>query len=163
MDRSNNGRFRSSPATLRFLAKFRVAEDGCWVWYGSTNQQGYGQFWVVGKLELAHRRAFLWWRGLIPPGTEIDHLCRVRSCVNPSHLHAVSHRENTLCGRTVTATNAAKTHCFHGHPFNLENTGPATHGRRCRICHAEEERARRERIRYAARAVWPAEEEKCTT
>lgn len=32
--------------------------------------------------------------GPLPPGLELDHLCRNKSCVRPDHLEAVTHREN---------------------------------------------------------------------
>ncbi len=59
--------------------------------------------------------------GQIPSGLTLDHLCRVRNCVNPAHLEPVTHRENTLRGDGVTAINARKTSCHRGHPFAGEN------------------------------------------
>jgi hypothetical protein len=34
--------------------------------------------------------------GPIPDGLQLDHLCRVRCCVNPNHLEPVTAKENTL-------------------------------------------------------------------
>lgn len=34
----------------------------------------------------------------MPLGLELDHLCRQRDCVNPQHLEAVTHSENTRRG-----------------------------------------------------------------
>ena len=36
--------------------------------------------------------------GPVPDSLELDHLCRNRYCVNPSHLEAVSYRVNVLRG-----------------------------------------------------------------
>jgi len=74
---------------------------------------------------------------------EIDHLCRVRCCVNPDHLEAVTHRENILRGNTFAAVNAAKTHCPKGHEYTPENTRIHTGGRRqCIACSRAYDRAR---------------------
>jgi len=65
----------------------------CWIWTASRNE-GYGMFWD-GKLnQRAHRMAYQWMNGLIPEGLTIDHMCRVRSCVNPSHLRVLTNVEN---------------------------------------------------------------------
>jgi hypothetical protein len=67
----------------------------------------------------------------------IDHLCRVRHCVNPDHLEAVTCRENLLRGETLQAANVAKTECPQGHPYDEENTYVYPNGRRdCRTCNA---------------------------
>lgn len=63
-----------------------VDASGCWLWSGRVNPiNGYGYF---GPRE-AHRVVYEKAKGPIPPGHEIDHLCRVRNCVNPNHLEAV--------------------------------------------------------------------------
>lgn len=67
----------------------------------------------------AHRVAYELTRGPIPAGMEIDHLCRVRSCVNPDHLEAVTRGENLRRGRGKTG---AQTHCKRGHELTPENT-----------------------------------------
>ena len=71
--------------------------------------------------------------GEIPAGLELDHLCRVRECVNPQHLEAVTHHENMLRSREAT-----KTHCKHGHEFTPENTYTYQRGvgiqRCCKTC-----------------------------
>lgn len=64
--------------------------DACWLWLGGHLQSGY----AMGSRTTAHREVYEKMRGPIPPGLEIDHLCRNRGCVNPSHLEAVTHQEN---------------------------------------------------------------------
>ena len=109
---------------------------GCWVWMASSSDDGYGQFWSEEKMVRAHRYAYERWVGPIPEGLTIDHLCRVRHCVNPDHLEAVTNRENILRGETIAAAYAARTHCLQGHPYDEENTYvPPRGGRReCRTC-----------------------------
>lgn len=70
--------------------------DTCWLWTGGQIGKGYGVFRLNGGGKLAHRVAYQFVKGEIPEGLEIDHLCKVRHCVNPSHLEAVTRLENML-------------------------------------------------------------------
>jgi hypothetical protein len=95
----------------------------CWIWLGSKNHDGYGRFNLDRcKRPLAHVFAYEDVFGPVPEGLELDHLCRVHQCCNPHHVEPVTRRENLLRGNTVTAENAAKTHCPRGHPYDLVNT-----------------------------------------
>jgi len=80
----------------RFMTKFRRSPSGCWLWTRHLLPIGYAQFFHAGKVDYAHRFSFLHFKGAIPDGCEIDHTCRVRHCVNPDHLRAVTHRENQI-------------------------------------------------------------------
>jgi hypothetical protein len=116
----------------------------CWAWTGAK-VRGYGQFQVSSyKTVRAHRWAYEHWVGSIPPGLTIDHRCRNRACVRPSHLRPMTRGENTLTGDTITAANLKKTHCPKGHPLsgpNLMLRPARKSGRRmrkesreCRLC-----------------------------
>lgn len=50
----------------------------------------------MGYNRYAHRYSYVKFRGAIPEGCEIDHLCRNKKCVNPKHLEAVTRSENML-------------------------------------------------------------------
>lgn len=122
-------------ARARFDAKWVPEPNtGCWLWTGAVSEKGYGAFW--GGLDgprTAHRWAWLLYRGLVPHGMVLDHLCRVRSCVNPDHLRVVTPTQNTLENSvSFSATNRAKTHCKRGHLLE----GPALRIRRngARVC-----------------------------
>lgn len=105
--------------------------SGCFIWIGWVKPHGYGLF---GK-RLAHRVSYECAKGAIPEGLVIDHLCRNRCCVNPTHLEAVTQKVNTLRGVGPTAKNAVKTHCKHGHEFTPQNTIIRNGGeRRCQRC-----------------------------
>lgn len=95
---------------------------GCWLWSGCVNEHGYGLIGVHGRQSRAHRVLFEIFRGAVPDGLVLDHLCRVRCCVNPEHLEPVTNAENLRRGEGISATNARKTHCKHGHPFDEANT-----------------------------------------
>lgn len=64
--------------------------DECWEWQGRASSTGYGRIGEHGRLVYAHRLSFEMDRGPIPSGQVIDHKCRNRLCVNPSHLQAVT-------------------------------------------------------------------------
>jgi len=101
----------------RFASKYEVNEAGCWIWTGARNSDGYGSFAVQRKARSAH--VVSWELSGRPrtPGMELDHLCRVRECVNPNHLEQVTHRENVLRGSASDVVNGMRTQCKHGHPY----------------------------------------------
>lgn len=123
--------------------------SGCWLWTGTINDSGYGRFNVSDRRERAHRLLYEYLKGPIPEGLILDHLCRVRSCVNPDHLEPVTQGENVrrgMAGATQRARQLAKTHCPHGHDYTPENTSYNWRGARvCRACRNAQQR------RYRAR------------
>lgn len=126
---------RPSPAQRLWARVDKSDPFGCWLWTGPTHH-GYGQIGVKGKIYRVHRYAYELEIGPIPDGMVIDHLCRVRHCVNPAHLEPVTVRENTLRGVGPSALAATQTHCWRGHEYTPENTYiHASKGdRRCRTC-----------------------------
>lgn len=79
----------------RFWAKVDAGHaDDCWTWKGASKGFGYGTFWTGERYEVAHRFAYMLKHGEIPDGLHIDHKCRNRDCVNPGHLHPVTHKQN---------------------------------------------------------------------
>jgi hypothetical protein len=137
----------------RFFDKVEMLPGDCWIWKGSVQSHGYGQFRINGRREMAHRFAYKMLLGPIPEGLQLDHLCRVRRCVHPLHLEPVTNRENLLRGDTIPAKLAAKTHCLNGHPFDEENTLRTPNGgRRCRECARVRALARYHRLRREAAA-----------
>lgn len=118
-----------------FWAKVEKSE-GCWNWTASTDE-GYGVFHDNRRKLSAHRWSWLHHGGVIPDGFQLDHLCRNRRCVRPSHLEAVLPRDNTHRSPVaVAAVNARKTVCSRGHPLSGDNLYeyPGRKKRDCRSC-----------------------------
>ena len=139
---------KSGTITREMIFERSIPEPntGCWIWTGSMISSGYGQIWDPGtdKAQLIHRISYQLFHGEITEGLQIDHKCRLRLCCNPDHLRAVTQAENILCGTSVSAINAKKKFCKHGHEFTPENTAYKRRGRQCRTCHRLEERKRRQ-------------------
>lgn len=94
---------------MRFMYKLTIGDD-CWEWSGGTGSHGYGQFYVeeVNRNCLAHRVSYELFVGEIPEGLTIDHLCRNKLCVKPSHLEPCTREENARRAAT-------KVVCLRGH------------------------------------------------
>lgn len=116
------------------LSNIEIDPSGCWLWTGLVTKRGYGMFSVAKRLYTPHRVSYREFKGPIEIGNEIDHLCRVRRCVNPEHLESVTKRENILRGESFSAKNARKTHCKQGHPYAGENLMHHNGQRMCRTC-----------------------------
>jgi hypothetical protein len=80
-------------AEKRFWSKVQKG-PGCWLWLGRLNSVGYGRVSRNGRLQHAHRFVYELVKGPIPPGLEIDHICRNRACVNPDHLRLATSKQN---------------------------------------------------------------------
>lgn len=124
----------------RFWGKVQKrGHGGCWAWTGGLGR-GYGLFFLNGHNVVAHRFAYEHAHGPIPDGLELDHVCRNRRCVRPSHLRVVDHRTNVLAGEAPSARNAAKTQCPMGHPYARVSAGAKGWQRRCLICRKDASR-----------------------
>src|SRR3990167_11441832 len=105
----------------RFMDKIKKT-DNCWIWTATKTPKGYGQFSLNGKMVRVHRVSYQLFKGDIPNGLMLDHLCRNPSCVNPDHLEAVTNKVNQLRGNTIIAKQVSTTHCPKGHEYTKENT-----------------------------------------
>ena len=68
--------------------------EKCWLWTGSKNTDGYGNAWVDGVCQKAHRVAYRLANGPIRAGGYVLHSCDTPSCVNPAHLWVGTQADN---------------------------------------------------------------------
>jgi hypothetical protein len=138
------GKFlRGAPLVDRIAFRTENGSGGCVLWTGPLDEKGYGHLVLNGRNIRVHQASYIAYIGEVPPGLEIDHLCRVRHCVNPDHLEAVTHRENILRGEGPSAQHARKTQCLRGHEFDAVTRD----GRRqCNTCRREKYQAAKGRL-----------------
>ena len=129
------------PTEIPFHIRRNIGKDGdCWVWLRSKSKDGYGWASLNDRTHQAHRLVYRLLRGDIPVGLVLDHVCRVRHCVNPDHLEPVTPAENLL---RSTLTPSGVKRCVMGHEFGQRNGQ-----RRCLKCLSDY------RVALRAGAVW---------
>ena len=125
----HNSGWKNLTPLQRFEGKYIPEPNtGCWLWLGALNERGYGKMMINYRKILAHRFAYQTFKGPLLARMELDHLCRVRCCVNPDHLEQVDHAEKVRRGAAV------ETHCKWGHPWDEKNTWMNGKWRFCRAC-----------------------------
>lgn len=96
---AGKGKYALGMTIQEYFWQYVQKTPECWEWGGGYSKGGYGVFWWHQTHIYAHRFSFEEAHHcLIPKEFQIDHLCRNRSCVNPSHLELVTSRENTRRG-----------------------------------------------------------------
>ncbi len=120
----------------RIQRKVNIKKLGeCWEWTAGLNGEGYVILLRDGRHQRGHRFFYETLVGAIPEKLDLDHLCRVRHCINPRHTEPVTRRTNILRGDGVAAKRAKITHCPNGHEYTPENTlRKKNNSRICREC-----------------------------
>lgn len=144
------------------LDNVKIVPYGCWEWQRKLSKEGYGRIGINYKVFLAHRVSYTIFKGSIPDGIDIDHLCRNRKCQNPDHLELVTRGENVRRGMAWKVSGMlqrAKTHCPHGHPYSEENTiivkDKKGNYRSCRVCRSIKHRQKYAEMRKSGRRTMP--------
>jgi len=140
------------PFKERILGRIVKDANDCWNWTGPRNAKGYGHTFFGSRVDgtrrnvATHRAAYEAWKGPIPEGMQVDHLCFNTACCNPDHLDVVTSAEN------MRRRAAQREACQHGHPYNAENTYYKRDGsRQCRVC--KREHASRRRAEFGPRPI----------
>lgn len=132
----------------RLLKSKGLSESGCWIWLGTTLNNGYGQMTWGGRQYLVHRASAIVWLELDSndSNTQVchkDEICNRKDCFNPDHLYIGSASTNMIDLSNKT------THCPNGHPYSGKNLGWSTNKngthKRCRECNKLSSRKRRSR------------------
>lgn len=76
--------------------EYSVAENGCWIITSHTGKDKYRKVHRDGKYIMVHRYAYEQANGPIPKGKVIMHLCDNTRCINPAHLKAGTHKQNSV-------------------------------------------------------------------
>lgn len=128
LERSSDAWFWNQVDRNGPTSEYRPELGPCWLWLGSL-KRGYGvDQSVLRGSAYAHRRAYELVVGSIPDGLELDHLCRVTNCVNPTHLEPVTSAENKRREAYASST------CRRGHPRTPENRYRHGAGTECKPC-----------------------------
>jgi hypothetical protein len=118
--------------TIQTILLYANKQDDapCWIWWGATLSNGYPKVTMNYRTCLVHRVVYEHYKGSIPEGLQIDHICKNKLCVNPEHLEAVTCLEN------MRRRYANYTHCVNGHELSGENVyiAPYTGKRDCKVC-----------------------------
>lgn len=144
----------------RLRGKCLVDASGCWLWTGKLDKDGYAGPMTVGsrtdksrRVVVPHRWMYEQMIGPIGDGLVIDHLCRMRHCVNPSHMEPVTTQENTKRGERANATL-----CKSGHTLGGDNIYISIHRgqirRACRMCRNRWVREHGKRTGWAAQKAY---------
>jgi hypothetical protein len=131
-----------------FWRHVHPVEDGCWLWGSTLDRDGY----AVWRNRRAHRVIYQSLVAAIQAGFVTDHLCRQRSCVNPSHLEIVTQRENVRRGFHV-ALRRPKLRCKNGHDLSGDNLRVSNGERACYACRRVQSRDGHRRRRAQGRSL----------
>lgn len=150
-------RWRQGELTRRALADrlwSRVTKgDNCWEWTGARNHKGYGEIGADGRVQKAHRIAWVLTYGPIHDGVDVLHRCDNPPCCRPDHLFLGDDADNMAdMVRKGRSKQSQRTHCPQGHPYDEENTyisyrGAGRAHRQCKECSRQRVRERRARKR----------------
>lgn len=69
-------------------------DNGCHIWIGAKNSEGYGELRFGKHLRKVHRLRYAHTYGPIPEWLKCCHKCNVRECINPEHIYLGTDKQN---------------------------------------------------------------------
>jgi HNH endonuclease len=124
-----------------FMTRVVAGENGCWLWQGTRNNDGYGVARIQGRLRCIHQVLYEHHVGPRGDGNNLHHMCEVRHCVNPAHLELLPIGDHAR-------VHLVKTHCKRGHELTPDNIYLSSNGSRsCRACSIAYREANRDKTR----------------
>jgi len=129
----------------RFKKKYEEDESGCWVWKGAMSGPT-PYFWLNGRAVSAAMASYRHHVGDTPNGSITYHKCRNQRCVRPDHIIPATRSQHSQMIETGIS-NARKTHCPYGHPYDEANTIRYGGRRYCKTCQNAMSRKRDRRRR----------------
>jgi hypothetical protein len=134
-------RFVVGHGTRKSPVEYLVDEGtDCWVWQMHKNNKGYGVLKREGKRRYAHIVNYEKINGPVPEGLELDHICRNRACVNPSHLEAVTHQINQRRAAKLTVDQVKEIKDLNSKGIGYRRLAKMFNVHRSTICHLVTER-----------------------
>lgn len=100
-------------------AVIEAKTDGCWIWSGSKDKDGYGRFGIKRKTYRAHRVSFAIYKGSVARGINVLHHCDNPPCVNPNHIFVGTNRDNSMDMVAKKRQAAGNRHGFKTHPESI--------------------------------------------
>lgn len=128
---------RGQPLAVRFHNRYWIDESGCWLWTSTIASTGYARI----SRKAAHRVSYELHKGPVPTGLVLDHLCRIKHCVNPDHLEAVTQAENVRRHNELLGEKQYAVTCSRGHDQAVYGHHRSGY-RRCAECDRETARRR---------------------
>ena len=114
-------------------------ETECWICDYYTDKGGYCTIKLEYKTVRVHRFMYEYMVDIIPEGLQIDHLCKIRNCVNPKHLEPVTAIENMHRGNGPQMQAFRDNICIYGH--SLKDAYIKPNGTRsCKTCNINRNR-----------------------
>lgn len=112
--------------------------NGCWEYDGFLDRDGYGLVTInlggrKNTSQAAHRFFWTKWVGPLDTEIQLDHKCRVRSCINPKHLRKATHAQNMAYAKPYRRH---RRYCKRGHKMSEGNVYVWKGQRTCKTCHS---------------------------
>jgi len=154
------------PLTLRearrLLAAIKQSPDGCWLWTGYLDGEGYGRIFLRGAHWQVHKLVYELMVGSVPPDCVLHHRCHHKHCCNPACLEPATrglHIELDGVRPKNRGPEPPQAFCKKGHQLTEDNVIlRRDHGNLTRFCKtcfeaAARRRNERRRLRRAAAAA----------